>query len=459
MADNKKPQTQNWSRRKFMGSAAALSAFTIVPRHVLGGEGHVAPSERLNLAGIGAGGNKSRYTLTELVDLGQNIVAVADPIDFDGWMTVAQEAYKTSYPNAKMYRDYREMLDKEPDLDGLIITTPDHWHAKITLDAMARGKHVYTEKPLTRTISECRMLLDASKRSSVATQMGNQGHAGEWIRRICEIVWAGVIGDVREVHAWSDRAGTFWQQGVARPSDTPKVPANMDWDLWLGPAPARPFHPIYTPITWRGWCDFGAGALGDMGCHILDPVYWALKLGHPDSIEATSTLEAEPTWGETYPTASTITYRFPARGDMPPVKITWYDGGLQPPLPEEFSADRKFIENGALFIGDKGKLYSPTFETPEVFPAALASAAEHAPRVLPRSPGHCAEWVGAAKGDGTKCEAGFDYSTGLTEFILLGTIAAQVNERLEWDGPNMKILNNPKADELVHHKYRSGWSL
>lgn len=457
---NKSEETSSFSRRKFLGSAAAISAFSIVPRRVLGGPGQTPPSEQIRLAGVGAGGNMCRNDLQTFVGIGAQIAAVADPWDFDGWQPAAQEAYRKSYPQAKIYRDYRELLENEPDVDGVVVETPDHWHAKVTMDAMRLGKHVYTQKPLTRTISEARALVRVAAETGLATSMGNQGHSGEWIRRVCEIIWDGdVIGPVHEVHAWSDRAGLFWQQGVPRPAEAPSVPKNFDWDLWLGPAPARPYHPVYMPIAWRGWCDFGAGALGDMGCHILDSVYWALKLGQPISVEATSTLELPTTVGETFPKASLITYHFPARGEMPPVKVMWYDGGLQPPLPEGFARGRKLATNGAFFIGESGTMYNTTFENPEILGVAGSGNQAMPRQVIERSPGHYHEWIAKCQGKNIACAADFQYSAGLTEMVLLGTIAARVNERLEWDGPGMKIRNNDLADQMVHHRYRDGWTL
>ncbi|MDH4240032.1 MAG: Gfo/Idh/MocA family oxidoreductase, partial [Phycisphaerae bacterium] len=329
-----KQKERKLSRRDFMGGAAAVAAFTIVPRHVLGGANNVAPSGKLNIAAIGSGGmgggniNACR---------GENIVALCDVDD-----ERAKDTYKR-FPNAKKWKDFREMLDKQKDIDAVIVATPDHTHAVAAMAAMRRGKHVYVQKPLTRTVFEARTLTEAARKYKVATQMGNQGHSGEGVRLICEWIWDGAIGPVREVNAWTNRP--IWPQGIDRPGDTPKVPDTLDWDLWLGPAPNRPYHPAYLPFAWRGWWDFGCGALGDMACHLLDPVFSALKLGYPDSVEACATKVNN----ETFPLASIVRYEFPARGDMPPVKLNWYDGGMKPPRPAELEPGLRMTS--VTFIG------------------------------------------------------------------------------------------------------------
>jgi predicted dehydrogenase len=308
------------SRRDFIGAAGAVAAFTIVPRRVLGGPGNTPPSEKLNIAGIGVGGQGA----SDLQALeSQNIVALCD-VD---WRH-ADGTFKR-YPNAKKYKDFREMLDKEDkNIDAVVVATPDHVHAPASMAAIKRGKHVYCEKPLTHSVYEARMIAEAAREHKVATQMGNQGQAGEETRLLREYIWDGAIGPVREAHVWTDRPlngldKVYWPQGVDRPTDRPKAPDTLDWDLWLGPAPERPYNPAYLPFVWRGWWDFGTGALGDIGCHALDPVFRVLKLGHPTSVEAISTLVNN----ETYPVASMVHYQFPARGDMPAVRLTWYDGG------------------------------------------------------------------------------------------------------------------------------------
>src|ERR1051325_8366128 len=318
-------QPRSFTRRKFLRTAAAVgTGISIVPRHVLGGAGNVPPSEKLNIAGIGIGG-QGRADLEELKN--QNIVALCD-VDWEYAAPVFNR-----YPAAKRYKDFREMLDKEKSIDAVVVATPDHIHAVASMTAIKHGKHVYCEKPLTRTVTEARRLAEPAKEAKVATQRGNQGGGFEGNRLIKEWIWGGVIGPVREVHVWSDRpthrgkAPLWCPQGIDRPTDTPPVPATLDWDLWLGPAPARPYHPAYLPFKWRGWWDFGSGALGDIGCHAFDAGFRALQLAHPRVVRASpARVNKKP-----YPVAAMVTYEFPARGEMPPVKLIWYDGGLRPP--------------------------------------------------------------------------------------------------------------------------------
>ncbi|HPY50918.1 MAG TPA: Gfo/Idh/MocA family oxidoreductase, partial [Sedimentisphaerales bacterium] len=351
MDDHNGKSKKGISRRRFMSHAAAVAAFTVVPRHVLGGPRRIAPSEKLNIAGIGVGGRGG----DDLQGVeSENIVALCD-VD---WQSAAG-AFRR-YPNARKYRDFREMLDKEGDgIDAVVVATPDHVHAVASMAAIKKGKHVYCEKPLTRTIHEARALTLAAREAKVATQMGNQGMAFEGNRLIKEWIWDGAIGDVREVHVWSDRPThqgklpLWWAQGIERPTDTPAVPDHLDWDLWLGPAPYRPYHPAYVPFRWRGWWDFGSGGLGDMGIHNLAPVFSALKLGAPTSVHASSTAVYE----ETLPLASTVHYEFPARGDMPPVTVHWYDGGLIAARPPELEDGRELPrEDGLVFVGDRGTM-------------------------------------------------------------------------------------------------------
>ncbi|MFQ6036132.1 MAG: Gfo/Idh/MocA family protein [Sedimentisphaerales bacterium] len=441
------------SRRNFLGTAATVAAFTVVPRHVLGGPGHNPPSEKLNIAGIGVGGRGG--SVLQAVE-SQNIVALCD-VDFKR----AAGAFRR-YPNARRYRDFRKMLDKEEkNIDAVTVATPDHIHAVASMAAIRRGKHVYCEKPLTHSVYEARKLAEAAREHKVATQMGNQGQASEETRLMCEYIWDGAIGPVRQVHVWTDRPlrglhNVYWPQGVERPQDTPPVPEGLDWDLWLGPAPYRPYHPAYVPFKWRGWWDFGTGALGDIGCHSLDPVFRALKLGHPTSVQATSTLVNT----ETYPVASTVHYQFPARGDMPAVKLTWYDGGLRPPRPDDMEQGEQMGTGGIFFVGDKGKMLGH-----RLIPQSRAREYGKPPQLLPRSPGHFVEWIEACKG-GKPAGSNFDHAGTLAEVVLLGNVALRpelreklTRTRLLWDGPNMKITNVPEANEFLHRKYREGWTL
>ena len=432
------------SRREFMGATAA--AFTIVSPHVLGGPRHVPPSEKLNIAGIGIGG-RGAGDLHECRS--ENIVALCDVDD-----RYAAKVYK-SYPNAAKYHDFRKMLDKEKSIDAVVIATPDHTHAVITMAAIKRGKHVYCEKPLAHSIYEVRKVIEAAREAGVATQLGNQGQASEGTRLVCEFIADGAIGAVREVHSWSNRP--ISPRGIDRPKDTPPVPEGLDWDLWLGPAPKRPYHPCSLPFTWRGWWDFGTGVLGDIGCHQMAPIFRALKLGYPTSVEACSS----GVNSETAPLASMVRYDFPARSGMPEMKLTWYDGGLMPPRPEELPNGLRFGNaDDNLCIGDKGKMLGH-----RLLPEARSKEYGKPPRILPRSPGHHKEWLDACKG-GEPAGSNFNISGPLTEVVLLGNIALRTGQKLYekglklyYDGPSMKVTNFPEANEYIRCEYRDGWKL
>ena len=441
------------NRRDFLArTGLAVGGAMIVPASVLGRNGAVAPSDKLNIAGIGVGG-RGADDLREIES--ENIVALCD-VD----SRRAADTFKR-YPKAKQYTDFRQMLDRQKDIDAVVVATPDHVHAFASMAAIQLGKHVYCEKPLTHTIWEARRLTEESRKARVATQMGTQGHSYEGIRLIAEWIRDGAIGPVREVHCWTDRPAGWWPQGVERPKDAPAAPATLDWDLWLGPAPVRPYHPAYVPFAWRGWWDFGCGALGDMGCHIFDSPFFALNLGYPTSVEAVSS----PVNRETGPVASIIRYEFPARGEMPPVKLTWYDGGLLPPRPEELEPGRRLgNENGGiLYIGDKGKIMASdeNAQSPCLIPQSRMNEYKRPPKTIPRSVGHHAEWVQACKG-GPPAGANFDYAGPLTEVVLLGNVVIRTGEKtrkLEWDGPGMKCTNVDAANQFVRNEYRKGWSL
>ena len=451
------PASSRISRRSLLKSTAILP-FTILPRHVLGGKGFLAPSERVDFAGIGSGG-QGGGDINSVASLDANVVALCD-VDH----AHAAETFK-KYPKARVYKDFRVMLDREEGkIDAVTVGTPDHIHAVASMDAIRRGKHVYCEKPLTHTIFEARQLHLAAARHKVVTQMGNQGHATEGARLTNEWIQAGVIGDVAEVHVWTDRAGKHWKQGAGRPADNPPVPATMDWDLWLGPAPSRPYHPSYAPSKWRGWWDFGTGAMGDMGCHIVDHPIWALELGSPTSVESVVTLDGSELEGkpnrEMYPIAAVIHYEFPTRGVLPPVKMTWYEGGLMPPTPAEMKEDQRLPGNGVLYIGSKGKMYHGAHGgMPTVLPQGLEEVASGVARTMERSPGHHREWLDACRGEGTAM-SNFSYSGPLTETVLLGVLSLRApGQRLKWDGEKMKITNAPQLDQFVHKEYRKGWTL
>jgi len=435
------------SRRHFIGAATAAAAFTIVPRSVLGGLRNIPPSEKLNIAGVGIGGRGAG----DLDEVGsENIVALCD-VD----KNYAAGVFK-KYPNAKAYTDFRTMLEKEDkNIDAVIIATPDHTHAVITMMAIKMGKHVYCEKPLTHSIYEARMVTQAAREHKVATQMGNQGQASEEHRLVCELISDGAIGQVREVHSWCNRP--ISPRGLERPKETPPVPESLNWDLWLGPAPERPYHPSYHPFSWRGWWDFGTGVLGDIGCHQLSPIFKALKLGYPTSVEACSS----GVNSETAPLASIVRYQFPARGSLPPVTLTWYDGGLMPARPPELEDGRRFGEaDDNLYVGDKGKMLGH-----RLIPESRMKEYKKSPQTLPRSPGHHREWINACKG-GPPAGSNFDVAGPLAEVVLLGNIAIRLGQKLYenglklyYDGPNMKITNLPEANQYIRSEYRQGWTL
>lgn len=445
------------TRRGFMGAAAGVAAFTVVPRSVLGGAGQTPPSERVNIAGVGIGGQGGSDLRS--LEKETNIVALCDA----DWRH-ASGCFKR-YPNAKQYKDFREMLDKEDkNIDGVVVGTPDHLHAPVSIAAMKRGKHVYCEKPLTHTVQEARMMAEIAREQKVATQMGNQGQALEEVRLLCETIWDGAIGQVREVHVWTDRPlqGTnkwYWPQGVGRPEGEDPIPESLNWDLWLGPAPMRPYKSrVYNPFVWRGWWDFGTGALGDIGCHSLDPVFRALKLGYPISVEACCTLVNN----ETYPVASRVTYEFPARGDLAPVTVHWYDGGMRPPRPAELGDDRRLGTNGALYVGDKGKMLNG-----RLLPESRQKEYGRPPKTLERSPGHYTEWVIACKG-GKPAGSNFpDHAGLLAQVVLMGNIALRpalkepkvFGTKLLWDAKEFKFTNMPEANKYLTKEYREGWAL
>ncbi len=443
------------SRRDFLGkSASVIAGLTILPSHTVSGLGHIAPSDKLNVAAIGIGG--MGRGIIENVAQTENIVALCD-VD---WNPAVERVFST-YPDAGRYRDYRLMLDRQKEIDAVIIATPDHTHAVTSMEAIRRGKHVYTEKPLTHTVYEARMLTLAAREHKVATQMGNQGQAGEGPRRLREMIWDGAIGQVHEVHVWTDRpnrglSDTYWPQGVSRPEGSAEVPASLDWDLFVGPAPMRPYNPAYHPFRWRGWWDFGTGALGDIGCHSFDPVFRALKLGYPDSVQAVSTLVNN----ESYPLGSVVTYDFPAREDMPPVRLIWYDGGIRPPRPAGIGKGVQLGAGGTLYIGSKGMILGN-----RLFPESLHESYERPEPGIPSSPGHREEWIQACKG-GEPAGSSFDWAGPLTETVLLGNIALRPELReklsyqtLDFDPEKLSFPGLPEADKYLHYEYREGWKL
>ena len=512
----------DYTRRDFVGDSAKLAAgFMIVPRHVLGGKGHVAPSAKLNIACVGIGG-QGMHNMMALLD--ENIVAICD-VDFAyverslagqlnpprGQTAPTERALKlkAAYDKATRYADYREMLAKHKDIDAVVIATPDHMHAAIASACMNAGKHVYVQKPLTYSVYEARLLSKLATEKKVVTQMGNQGHSEEGTRRIREIVASGILGPIKEVHVWTDRPVRYWAQGIPRPQNATQLaaayqqtlttaprnpamppqwnkgtvdnavrkvmaesthvpPAGFNWDLFLGTAQEIPYHPVYHPFSWRGWVDFGVGAIGDMGAHLIDQPFWALDLKYPTSVSASSTQ-----WGgnkddlASYPMATFVQYEFAARGKAPPVKLFWYDGGLMPPRPAALPDNVTLLTGsgdggGGVFIGEKGFLQYDTYgQNPRVYPESVAKLVPGIPKTETRiTTSHEVNWANAAKGEG-KASSPFEYAAMLTETMLLGIVALKAGqgERLQYDGANMKITNKPDADKFLTREYRSGWAV
>jgi predicted dehydrogenase len=371
-------------------------------------------------------------------------------------------AQKTSgkYAGCAAYSDFRELLEKQKDLDAVVVCTTDNLHAAVSAAAMKKRKHVFCQKPLTHTIYEARRLAEIARETGVATQIAVGNQASEDTRLLCEWIWDGAIGPVREVVNWSSRP--YWPQGIERPKEGQSVPDGLNWDLWLGPATERPFHHAYLPFVWRGWGDFGCGALGDMGSYSFDTIFRVLKLEAPLSVEASSSDRYE----ETYPLASIVRYNFPARGDMPPVKFTWYDGGLKPPRPEELEENRPMKvaeeeeDEGLLFVGDRGKiLCSFHGGHPQLIPESKMRNYKQPPKTLPRSPGNEREWLDACKGSKVKPGGNFEFSGLVTETLLLGNVASRTAQKLNWDRANLKVPNSDAAQKLVSPERRKGWEL
>jgi predicted dehydrogenase len=503
------------SRRKFIGqTATAAMGFSIVPRRVLGGAGYVPPGDKVNIAFIGVGSQGLRVMLHFLQQPDVQGVAVCDPnqgsanhpqwdthefcnsvrkllgVD-SGWdwlspdepiqlthalrvtsgvagrepcQKIVDAYYGTQqrsgeYHGCSPYVDFRELLEKQKDLDAVVVCTTDSLHAAVSAAAMRNRKHVFCQKPLTHTIYEARRLAEIARETGVATQIAVANQASEATRLLCEWIWDGAIGPVREVHNWSSRP--YWAQGVERPKEAEPVPKGLDWDLWLGPAPGRAFNHAYLPFVWRGWGDFGCGALGDMGSYSFDTIFRVLKLEAPVSVEASSTERFE----ETYPVASVIHYNFAARGAMPPVRFTWYDGGLKPPRPEELEEGRAFIgegeeeDEGLLFVGDRGKILCGfNGGHAKLIPEAKMNSYKQPPKTLPRSPGNEREWLDACKGSKVKPGGNFEFSGLVTETLLLGNVATRSGQKLNWDRANMKV-SSETAQKYIRPERRSGWEL
>jgi predicted dehydrogenase len=506
------------SRRKFIAqSGSAALAFSIVPRHVLGGAGFVPPSDKVNIAFIGVGSQGLRVMLHFLTEPDVQAVAICDanksganhpqwstheycdrvqkllgvssgwewlspdtPIQLTHSMQASAgvsgrepcqkivEAYYGSkqrsgqYSGCKAYVDFRELLEKDKDVDAVVVCTTDNLHAAVSVLAMKKSKHVFCQKPLTHTIYEARRVAEVARETGVATQIAVANQASEDTRLLCEWIWAGAIGPVREVYNWSSRP--YWAQGIERPKESQPVPEGLDWDLWLGPAAERSFNQVYLPFVWRGWADFGCGALGDMGSYSYDTVFRVLKLEAPTFIDASTT----DRYDETYPTASIIRYEFPARGDMPPIRFNWYDGGLKPERPAELEEGRPFrgegeeMDEGLLFVGDSGKILCGfNGAHPKLIPQAKMDNFKQPPKTLPRSPGNEREWLDACKGNKTKPGGNFEFEGMVTETLLLGNVAARTGQRFQWDRSSMTVAgtNTDFKTKYISPERRKGWEL
>jgi predicted dehydrogenase len=511
------------SAKLALGAAITTKGFpTIVPRHVLGGPGYRAPSDTLHFASVGIGG-MGMNNLSELLDAGEQCVAICD-VDFayverslngklrpgrDGKVSESAVRLKDAYLKATKYADFREMLDKQRDIDAIVVATPDNLHAVIANTAMQAGKHVYVQKPLTYSVHEARTLAQTAKEKGVVTQMGNQGHSREGTRRINEWIAAGVIGPVREVHVWTDRPQRYWAQGIPGPSQIPQPnqqaprpqasaqqpanffktppappgwnqrtvdrailkqmaadpmtpPSGLHWDLFLGGARELAYHPAYHPFSWRGWVPFGVSAIGDMGAHLLDQPYWALGLTFPTSVISTSTPWGGPASDPvSYPLAMTTRYEFPERNGQPPVTLQWYDGGLIPMLEREFELPGG-DGGGGVFVGEKGLLTYETYgDNPKIFPASLAAEAEQVPKTFPRvTTSHEVNWAQACKGE-TTASSPFEYAARLTEVMLLGVVALRTGrgKQILYDGDAMTVTNIADANQYLTRNYRTGWEV
>ncbi len=458
-------------RRTFLRNLSAATAFTILPGGLRAQAGKPGPNGKTTVACIGLGG-QGMINLGNLLGIDEvQVVAVCDvDRESEGFLSwnwgkgqdrrlagrepgrrLVNETYagkrgKNTYDGCRTYADYRDLLDRE-DVDAVIVSVPDHNHAVITMAALKRGKHVYCEKPLTWSVEEARLIAEAARQAGVATQLGNQSQAGEEARITREYIMAGAIGAVREVHINHNKL--FWDPPTALPTDRPPVPEGLDWNLWLGPAPVRPYHPAYHPWRWRDWLDFGTGPLGDMGCHILSTPFKALNLSYPETIVGET---ADPFGPEIYARRIRVRFEFPARGEMPPVAVIWHDQDFEPPIFPEAGSNKRL--RGPIYVGDDGIM-----DNYRILPAEKMKAFGRPPKVLPRSPGQYQEWIDACRG-GPPAGSDFVKHSGiLTETILLGNIALRTGQRLRWDGPNLRFTNSEEANQFLGRSYRTGWSL
>ncbi|HRR25374.1 MAG TPA: Gfo/Idh/MocA family oxidoreductase [Acidobacteriota bacterium] len=494
------------SRRAFLrGSLGAMSA-AVIPRHVLGGRGYVAANDRLAVAFVGVGSQGMRVMMELMAYPQVQAVAVCDPNrgsgDFIEWgrgelrgkvrrllddstwgegregawcgrevaldivnRYYAKRSGAESYRGCTAYADFRELLERESDIDAVVVGTPDHVHAAVSVAAMRKGKHVYCQKPMCRTVHEARTMAKVAAETGAVTQVAVGNSASEATRVLAEWVAAGAVGSVREVHNWSARP--FWPQGIGRPTETLPVPDYLDWDIWLGPAPARPYHPVYQPFVWRGWFDFGTGAIGDMGCYSFDTIFRVLQLEKPDLVEATGSVR----WirngnvvevfqnGETYPDAMTARIAFPTRGNLARAEVFWYDGGIKPPRPAELETSESLADEGMLLVGDEGKILCDfNGGAPRLLPKRRAESFSQPAKTLPRSPGHYEEWLQACRGERITPAANFEFTARVTESILVPLAAHRAKQVLRWS-ENRWVPENSTLQGILAPAYRDGWSL
>lgn len=468
--------SHRFNRRRFLQTSAIVSLAGTGAFAAPGILSERSPNSKLNIAGIGVGGRGHAHVETSAAE---NLVAVCDAVEGTAqnavrWVEKYDQDHQLKRPLPQVFTDYREMLDKiHKDIDAVFVGAPDHHHAPASMRAIKLGKHVYCEKPLTHTIDEARQLTLAAREHKVATQMGNQGRAEEGWRILCEMIWSGAIGQVKEVHVWTDRPGIpsrfWWPQGAGRPAGSDPIPADLKWDVWLGAAPERPYldayregkfagKRVYQPFVWRGWWDFGTGALGDIGCHSLSGIFSALKVEYASAVELLK--DSGDGTSEMYPSASIIRWDIPARGDMKPCQLFWYDGAQYPPREVgELAEGQNYPDNGTILVGDQGKL--TLTGGPQLLPASKMKDFKMPSPVIPRcESSHFGEWVAACKG-GRAAFSNFDHAGPLTEFVLLGNLAvrAGVGKKVEWDGPKQQSTNRPELNQFVKRNYRAGWEL
>ena len=454
MAENHNTLT----RRAFLAAATTSATLTVAgcrTNTARVSPGKRSPNELVNCAGIGVGGKG----FSDIMNCRkENVVALCD-VD----ARQAEEAWY-NLPDAKRYKDYRKMLEEMGgQIDAVTISTPDHMHAPAAYMAMEMGIHVYVQKPLTHTVAEARLLAETARKNGVVSQMGNQGHSGNGVRRMCEMVWDGAIGEVREAHVWTDRPGGRWPQGVGEPLPKEPVPGKLDWNLWLGAAPVREFNNGYVPHKWRGWWDFGCGALGDMACHIMDPAFWALRLGEAGTFSC-EIVKMEDWNTQTPPARSVIKYRFPARAGMPPVDVYWYNDGLLPPRPEGVPEEEKLGDgkNGSYFVGSEGVATTGEYGgNSRLLPEARMAGYTRPEPTIERVSGqnHYRDWLDAIKGEKAAACSDFRYAGPFTEMVLVGALALKSGEKVEYDVAKGQIMNNPKADAMITKEYRNGFEL